>query len=291
MPAKAGLKRWFFAATIRLLAYTVTAYVVVGAFLYFRQSALIFPAPKAWANVTPAHCGLPYEDLQIEVTSKARIHGWWIPAATHSEKVLLALHGNGYVLEDMVGEELIAFHEIGANVLTIDYRGYGLSTSVSPTEASLVDDAKAALQYLLQNRNVSIRNVFVLGRSIGSGPALELAYETKELGGLILASPFSSIDAADNHFWLSRLYPPSLLLRTHFDNLSKMSSIRTPLLVAAGTADSLTPVWMAQALFAKARQPKELHLVQHAAHDDLLSLGGTPLILVMRNFVHRGVRT
>ncbi len=142
------LKAMVFAASFRLLVYSVTAYVAVGAFLYFRQSALIFPAPKAWANVTPANCGLPYEDLQISVTSKDRVHGWWIPAATHSEKILLVLHGNGYVLEDMVGEELIALHQIGVNVLMIDYRGYGLSTSVRPRELSIVEHAKAALQYL-----------------------------------------------------------------------------------------------------------------------------------------------
>src|SRR5579875_1769678 len=159
------------AAVLRLAAYLLIAYVAVGAFLYFRQSALIYPAPKIWANSTPAKCGLQFEDVQIPVASNGHVHAWWIPAAQHSEKAVLVLHGNGYVIEDMVGEEVTALHEIGANLLIIDYRGYGLSTPISPCEMTIVEDARAALLYLLQKRYLLVRNVFVLGRSIGTGPA------------------------------------------------------------------------------------------------------------------------
>ncbi len=278
---------WLRAVGFRFLAYALTAYAAAGAFLYFRQSALMFPAPKAWAKVSPASCDLQFEDLQIPVTSASHVHAWWMPAGVRSEKVILAFHGNGYVLEDMVGEELIALHESDANVLVIDYRGYGLSTHINPDELSILQDARAALEFLLRKRNVPVRNVFVLGRSIGSGPATQLAYETKGLGGLILESPFSSIDAVTTNFWLFRLYPVRLLLRTHFDNLSKIDAIRTPLLVVAGTADTLTPVGMARAIFAKARPPKELYLVKGADHNNLLSLGGNPLKVVLRNFVQQ----
>ncbi|MDQ2841217.1 MAG: alpha/beta hydrolase [Acidobacteriota bacterium] len=203
------------------------------------------------AEVSAANCGLPFEDLHIPVAHTGRVHAWRIPAAMQSEKAVLVLQGNGYVLEGMICEEVSALHEIGANVPIIDGRGYGFSTSISPDELSIVEDERAALEYLVRERNIAVRNLFMLGRSIGSGPAPELAYETKALRGLILESPFSSIEAAaPATFWFSRLYSLRLLLRTDFDNLSKIGSIRTPLLVVAGTADALTPVPMARATFA-----------------------------------------
>ena len=58
-----------------------------------------------------------------------------------------------------------------------------------------------------------------------------------------------------------------------------------PLLIVSGTADTLTPNWMAERLFAKANQPKQLYLVPKAGHNDLLSLGGNELTQVLRKFV------
>jgi pimeloyl-ACP methyl ester carboxylesterase len=120
----------------------------------------------------------------------------------------------------------------------VDYRGYGSSTPIGPDEKSIDEDAVVALDYLLRGRMISPGNVFVLGRSIGSGPAAELALNNPALGGLILESPFSSVDDAAYQFWYFRIYPVGLILRTHLDNLTKIHSVKVPLLIIAGTADS-----------------------------------------------------
>ena len=72
-----------------------------------------------------------------------------------SYKVLLVFHGNGYVLEDMAGDEVGRLHAIGANLLLIDYCGYGSSTPISPNEKTVDEDAAAALDYLLRGRLIS----------------------------------------------------------------------------------------------------------------------------------------
>ena len=105
------------------------------------------------------------------------------------------------------------------------------------------------------------------------------------MGGLILESPFSSIDDAAAEVWYFRVYPATLILRTHFDNLAKISSIKTPLLIVSGTADTLTPTWMADKIFARARQPKQLYLVPGAGHNDLPERGGSDLTLALKRFV------
>jgi fermentation-respiration switch protein FrsA (DUF1100 family) len=274
---------WFWSVVLRLLAYPMLVYCAIGAYLYVSQGSLLFPAPKTFEKTTPAQCGLSYEDLRIPVNAKDAIHGWWIPSATPSSKVIIVFHGNGYVLEEMVPEEVTSLHEIGANLLLVDYRGYGSSSRISPNEITVNEDAEAAIQWLLGQRKIPEENIFLLGRSIGSGPATYLAAKYRGLAGLILESPFSSIDDAVPSYF--HIYPLRLMLRTHFDNLSRVASVQAPILIISGTADTLTPTWMAEKLFAHAHQPKQLYLVPNAGHNDLLAVGRKRLLLVLQKFV------
>ena len=271
---------------VRFALYPVIAYLSAGAFFYFKQDTLLFPAPTTFAKTTPADSRLEFEDLRIPVNVTDYIHAWWIPNVTSSGKAILVLHGNGYVLEDMVEAEVANLHQIGANLLLVDYRGYGSSTPISPDEATVNEDAEAALSYLMRRRRMPAGKVFVLGRSIGSGPATHLGRNYSALGGLILESPFTSIDdAAAAGPWYFRIYPAGLILRTHFDNLSRISSVQSPLLIVSGTADTLTPAWMAERLFARAHQPKQLYFVRNAGHNDLSEIGGEALIQVLQRFL------
>ena len=117
-----------------------------------------------------------------------QIHPWWIPASPVSDKVLLVFHGNGYVLEQTVTGELVPLHSLGVNLLLVDYRGYGSSSHRTPHEKRVYEDARAAFTYLTVQRNVPSRDVLFLGRSIGTGPATEMAKEHPDAGGLILLS-------------------------------------------------------------------------------------------------------
>ena len=184
-----------------------------------------------------------------------------------------------------MGDETVELHETGANLLLVDYRGYGSSSPLSPSEVTVDEDADAALAWLLHQHGTSVGNVFLLGRSIGSGPATHLAAANPGLAGLILLSPLSSIDDAAKGLWFARIYPTGLMLRTHFDNLSRIGSVQAPLLIVSGTADTLAPLWMAKALFARAGQPKQLYLVPGAGHNDLLEVGGPALTRVLQTFV------
>jgi len=270
---------------IRVAVYLVAAYLTVGAFFWFMQGRILFPAPTFFEKTTPAISGLPFEDLQISVNARDHLHAWWIPSAMPSAKVLLVFHGNGYVIEDMAGGRAAGLHEAGATLLLVDYRGYGFSSPIAPDESTVDEDAEAALNYLRRERNVPVDQVFVLGRSIGSGPATYLAAKYSGLGGLILESPFTSIDDAARAIWYLRIYPVGLILRTHFANASRISSVRAPVLIVAGTSDTLTPLWMAERIFALASEPKQLYLVSHAGHDDLADVGGDALIEKLREFI------
>lgn len=74
------------------------AYLGLCVFLRLWQTRLIF-FPTAVIKATPADMNLPYEEVWMPVAKK-QIHGWWIPAATDEDLVLLYLHGNGSNIGD-----------------------------------------------------------------------------------------------------------------------------------------------------------------------------------------------
>ncbi len=272
-------------ATLRFIVYAALIYLSVGVFYWVEQERFLFPISADFARSTPADVNLNYEDLRIPSGQAGSVHAWWIAQSGPGAKTLIVFHGNGYTLGDMVFGELPALRRTGANLLLADYRGYGLSSPIRPNEATIFADAEAVLGYLLHSRRIPAGEVFVLGRSIGSGPATYLAAKSPQLGGLILESPFSSIDDAARSVGYLRVFPLGLMLRTHFDNFSSIASVSIPVLIATGSDDTLTPPAMARKLFDRARQPKQLILIPHAGHNDLTERGGEALEAALRAFV------
>jgi fermentation-respiration switch protein FrsA (DUF1100 family) len=270
---------------IGLLIALVAIWSAAGGFFYFQQDQMTFPAPTRYAKGTPQDVGVPFEDLHIPVNGSEQIHAWWIPAASPSEKVLLMFHGNGYVLEQGIAGrfkddvEFMPFHRLPANLLAIDYRGYGASSSPgSASEQRVYEDARAAFAYLTVQRRVPARNIVFVGRSIGTGPATEMATEHPEAGGLILISPFTSVPEAARAMWYLRAFPLSLVIHNQFNNLAKIGSVRIPVLIVVGSEDQITPPAMAQALFQKANEPKRLYEMQGADHNGIIGIGGQTLL-------------
>ena len=196
-------------------------------------------------------------------------------------------HGNGYVLEQAAGSvgEVKSLHNLGPNLLLADYRGYGSSSPGTPNETRVYEDARAALAYLLTQRQVSIHDVIFMGRSIGTGPATQLAVEHPDAGALILESPFTSVPEAAKAIWYLRAFPLSLFVHNRFDNLSKIGSVHLPVFITVGTEDTLTPPEMAKALFQHANQPKKLYLVPGADHNGIVAIGGEKLENQISGFI------
>ena len=270
-----------------LLTLLLLTYAGLGALFYFQQDQMTFPAPKHYTKATPADDGIAFEDLHVAVTGSEQIHAWWIPATQPADEVLLMFHGNGYVLEQAAGPagEVMSLHRIGANLLLVDYRGYGSSSPGTPNEIRVYEDARAALGYLLNQRHLRIHDVILMGRSIGTGPATQLALEHPDAGGLILESAFTSVPEAAKAIWYLRVFPLSFFIHNRFDNLSKIGLVRVPVFITVGTEDTLTPPEMANALFQHANQPKLLYLVPGADHNGIVMAGGQALESQIRAFM------
>ena len=152
----------------------VTAYLSACLYLFVEQKRFIF-FPTATLETTPAAFNLLYQEVWLPVETKGgkveRIHGWWIPGK--GKQTLLYLHGNGINISANVSHAY-RFHQLGFSVLLIDYRGYGRSEGNFPTETAVYQDAETAWNYLVKERKIAAKDIFVYGHSLGGAIAINL---------------------------------------------------------------------------------------------------------------------
>lgn len=204
---------------------------------------------------------------------------------SHSSPSILFFHGNGEVVSDY--DDIAAiYNEQGINLFVADYRGYGASGG-TPTFTNMVSDAhivfKSFLDILRDNHHSG--DVFVMGRSLGSMSAIELALSYQEqMKGLIIESGFASIMRLLEHLG----FPRGLLgiNDVTFPNMAKMRSITLPTLILHGEHDSLIPPTEARDLFESAvTRRKHLLIINGADHNDIMLVGRKKYFKAIREFV------
>lgn len=269
-------------AILGISATLATLYIAGAILLRYGQHKLIF-FPNSQVKSTPEEYNLDYQDVWIDI-DHGQIHGWWIPASKEDTPTLLYFHGNSSNNGDLT-EVTSIFHQLGVSVLLIDYRGYGKSSPIFPNETRVYEDAEAAWQYLIQERQIKPQQVFTYGHSLGGAIAIELANRHPEMAGLITEGTFTSMrDMADLRPIL-KIFPLSWLLTQRFDSLSKVKSIQTPWLILHGTADETVPLLMAKKLFATASESKKLKIISQANHNNLPEFGGQQYLLTLKQFM------
>ena len=265
----------------------ICLYLLLCLALWLGQGHLIF-FPSKELTLTPAHFRAAYDDITIP-TANGQLTGWWLPARATSGretggKVLLYLHGNGGNLSDNA-EQAVRLNRLGLPVFIIDYRGYGRSVGKFPSEKTVYEDAEAALQYLIQQRHFSPRDIIIYGHSLGGAVAIDLAAKHPDAAGLITESSFTSIRAMstlDKHYLV---FPIFLILNQRFDSIHKVLQLKMPVLFIHGSADEVVPTRMAQALYDAAPQPKRLLIVRGGHHLDSAAIGGRPYLDAVSDFL------
>ncbi len=199
--------------------------------------------------------------------------------------VVLYLHGNGLNVGANV-EHANRFHRLGLSVFLIDYRGYGKSQGEFPTESQVYEDAQLAWDYLVKQRGINPKQIYIYGHSLGGAIAIDLAVRHAEAAGLIVEGSFTSaramVDFQSGVYWM---FPIDLLLTQRFDSIAKVDRLQMPVLFIHGTADTIVPVEMSKKLFVVAPEPKQLYIVPDAGHNNLAEFAGGEYLQRISQFV------
>jgi len=193
-----------------------------------------------------------------------------------SDAVVLAFHGNADLAAWFVPWARELATHTGTTVLLPEYRGYG-GIPGTPTYETAAADAIGALTFVRDSLRPETITLFghSLGTAIASDVAAHVANEGRAVGALVLQSPFTSA----REMAARMLVPPIPWLwrrisRVHYETITIVAGLESPVWVAHGTRDVVIPVRMGRQVFAAARVRGELLLVDGAGHNDVPDVGG-----------------
>ena len=251
---------------LRFAAPLLGAFLVGGcAYWGEKQGELIFrPSKDAWWGFNGA--GHAHDEHWIPVGADGqKLHAWWVKADDPNAPVILYLHGARWNLTGSV-TRVDRWRKLGFNVFAIDYRGFGQSSDLVPSEASSYEDAEAAWEYL--GRLAPGKQRLIVGHSLGGVIATELAVRHPEAAGLVLEATLTSVsDMVANTTW--SFLPVDLVLTQRFDALKRIPEVKVPLMIVHGTRDTVVPFAMGEKLYAAATAPKQFVRVEGGSHHNL----------------------
>lgn len=243
--------------------------------------------PRREVSPTPAGA----IDRMLPVAGNAAVHARFFPGPEPAAPVILFFHGNGEVVSDY-DDAGPAFVAQGVGFLAVEYRGYGASSG-SPGVAALLADAHAVLDHvrgwLAEEGHGG--PLLVMGRSLGSVPAIELASAAEEsIRGLILES------AVARTLPLLRLMGvdvdgSGIREEDGFGNLEKIARVRQPTYILHAGRDEIIPPVLAEELqSACGARSKEFQLIPGAGHNDIMARTGRLYFEAISRFARKAAK-
>ena len=231
--------------------------------------------------------------VSVTVADGVSVGGWLFPAQAPEAPVIVHFHGNGEIAAEYADIAQV-YNQLGLALLAFDYRGYGASTG-QPTASALIADAAVcfdAVPGLVEAAGLAPSATFVMGRSLGSAAALEVAdIRQDRLAGLIIESGFAYTIALGER--LSGMSIPGADEAQHgFGNDEKIARIALPTLILHGSEDWIIPVDDAHALDRlSAASEKQFVIIPGVGHNDIIHAGAQTYFTSLIAFVRAHMGT
>ena len=241
---------------------------------------IFYPRPD-WSAPPPGA-----SDHTIPVGDGIAVAGRHYPSP-HPIATILFFHGNGEVASDY-DDIAPLYHKLGASLFVADYRGYGRSSG-SPGFASMASDAHKALDYAqaLVGKSQDSGALFVMGRSLGSHSAIELAWCcAASLRGLILESGFAHVSRLLKYHRPPGAAPKLEAFEKGIE--ARVKAMKLPVLVVHGEEDTLVPPQHAYRFYENVGSAdKTLLTIPGAGHNDIMIVGMREYFAAIEKFVKR----
>ena len=254
---------------IRLSVFFVSAFLVVAYLTYSPRinnefySVRVLFKPVKCSDYTRVWKGRKAQQVKFKNQDGTILYGLYFPSPL-AKRTILVHHGQYGNINNHL--QYICFFLQPENAVFIyDFAGFGKSEG-SPTINGMMEDAKAAYDFLTKNLNVDAKRIVQFGGSLGSGPAAQLAAE-QPCAGLILFSPYTSIKTAARDFFpFLNIYPDFLLTGSDFDTLSNVQRLKVPVLIVHGANDPTIGVRHSDEIYSAAHEPKTYVRVDQLGH-------------------------
>jgi pimeloyl-ACP methyl ester carboxylesterase len=206
----------------------------------------------------------------LRAADGTRLSGWLMtpkipgrhPAVVYfggrSEEVSWVVRDAGKLFPDMA-------------VLAVNYRGYGESHG-DPAEIHMVEDGCMLFDWMAARAHVDARRIAVVGRSLGSGVAVQVAKE-RPVHSVVLITPYDSILAIAKRKF--RVMPIEYMLRHRFESIKYAPNLKAPTYVLRAASDDVVPHSHTDQLVAKLARLCGDDIVPGSDHMNIPYLEGT----------------
>jgi pimeloyl-ACP methyl ester carboxylesterase len=296
-----------FRMIVRMGTLSVGLVAVAGIVLYFKQESLLYfpeiggmprrPGDNPRGYKSPEERQIPFESVMIPCEDGVSIHSWLLLRTTDGRNVapntptIVFFHGNAGNIGLRLPNAIQMLQTLNAHIMLVEYRGYGDSDTVTPTEAGLRLDSEAALRFITKHPSIDKTRIFLFGRSLGGAVAFHLAeYAQRQqipLAGVMVENTFLSISHMVDHLMPFLTPIKAFVLTIGWNSALIVPHLTTPILYLAGSADQLVPhPHMLQLCQTSLRSVLvQLHIIEGGTHNETWVQGGKLYWEKMRSFM------
>ena len=243
--------------------FLITAYTIVCLFMYFLQERMMFFPDKLEQSFVHKlnNCKEDFEEVFIK-SGDAQLNALHFKVPS-PKGVILYYHGNASSLLSW-SEAACDFTKHGFDVFMIDYKGYGKSSGTINSEYSLLEDADAAYNYLIE-KGYEVKDILPYGISLGSGLATYIASK-HEVKTLFLEAPYYNFRqlASDKISFL-----PSFLIAYRLPINEWIKDVKAKVFIFHGTDDEVIPYNNSKLLHQENPDKSKLTTIFRFGHNDL----------------------
>jgi uncharacterized protein len=221
--------KWLLTAVGIAIAAALSCTWATLCLMFWQGSWQLLYHPTKSITRTPASDRIAFDKVEFAPSQAGipQLKGWWVPASPDSPYTAIFLHGANGNVSDTV-DALARLHAAKLNVLAFDYRGYGQSEFVRPSETHLREDAESAIAYLKDTRHISAGSLVLVGNGLGANLALQVAAAHPELAGVVLEYPIEAPADAIFRDSRARLVPARALVSDRWDSGVAAANLRIP---------------------------------------------------------------
>jgi uncharacterized protein len=234
--------------------------------------------PAEGEPATPADLGITYQDVTFTTEDGVSLSGWLIPAARKTRATVVLMHGYSWNrLPWLAG--FVPWLQRRYNVLQFDFRGHGDSDDALITLGTLEQRDVAAAVHFLTGRGLG--PIALMGVSMGGSVAI-MAAPDLPVAAVVADAAYADLRNPISNRMREAGYPLARLgsrLVVGAASLRARARLRSPIQRVAGIAprgllliapsdDKTVSPAQSQRMFDAAGEPKELFVVEGAAHAD-----------------------
>jgi uncharacterized protein len=257
------------------------ALALVAAMGCFELDPFLYARTRTDAYLLPAEGETPGETVDPARITPLRLHtadgvelgaAYVASAVAPPKAYMVHFHGQCCHLDTHIGRAK-QLANLGYGVLVFDYRGWGTSTDVRPTEAGILEDSRAAIAWLEQYSGLPASRLVYYGRSFGGAVATQAAVD-KPPAVLVLESTFTSVQGLVRDSGQMDI-PAGYVAEDTWDTLGRLKQLQgVSLLLFHGTADDFVRYEFSEELYAAANPPKRLVPAPGADHSTVPTVLG-----------------